>query len=193
MRKSQNLSLESLKKKYPSFHEVRSILIKCGLINIWDIQSNVNGIWLKQSVRQKLKDIFLNDWYSSVENSSNSTFYRIFKTFELEKYLYTTPRSLLSFLIRFRTRNHKLPIETGSWGRIPVNLRVCESCRNKVGDEYHFLFECDVFESERKKLIKKYYFNHSNTFKIEKLLNTRNKTEFTNLCKFIKIILMRIR
>lgn len=38
---------------------VKNTLVQCGLSGIWDLHSVNNPKWLKESVRQKLKDIFL--------------------------------------------------------------------------------------------------------------------------------------
>ena len=112
--------------------------------------------------------------------------------FGYEKYLHSTPKSLLYPIIKFRTRNHRLPIETGNWNRTPVNERKCQIC-NKIGDEFHFLFECLIFENERKQFIKPYFYRHPNTYKLEKLFNTNNKKVFLNLCKMSNVILRHNR
>ena len=186
---AQTLPDNTLKNRFPWFFTVKSILIKCGLNDIWNDQQMINPKWIKLAVKRKLKDIFLSNWYSLIENSSNSQFYKCFKnSFGYESYLHTTPRSLLFPLIRFRTRNHRLPIETGNWNRTPINDRKCQTC-NKIGDEFHFLFECVTLENERKQYIKPYFYRHPNMFKLEKLFNTNSKKVFLNLCKMIKTIL----
>jgi hypothetical protein len=39
-------------------------------------------------VRQKLKDLFLNEWYSRINESSNTSFYKFFKkSLGIEPYL----------------------------------------------------------------------------------------------------------
>ena len=43
--------------------------------------------------------------------------------FGIENYLKTTPYKLLKFMIKFRTRNHRLPIETGSWTGLDVYVQ----------------------------------------------------------------------
>ena len=99
---------------------------------------------------------------------------------------------LLLSLVKLRTRNHRLPIETGNWNRTPINERVCVNC-NQLGDEYHFLLKCPMFDHERKTFIKRYYVRNTNTFKLEQLMNTTNKVELFKLSKMCKTILMRTR
>ena len=51
------------------YKHVKDILIKCGLINIWNNHFSPNPNWLKLSVKQKLKDLFVNSWFSDIENN----------------------------------------------------------------------------------------------------------------------------
>ena len=182
-----------MKRKFPWIYHLKLILIKCGLNNIWESQDFINPKWLKATVKQKLKDLFINEWFSLVETSSNATFYRIFKTkFGFEPYI-CKQNKYLHYLVKFRTRNHRLPIETGNWNRTPLNERVCRHCRNKLGDEFHYLFECNLFEEDRKKYLKSYFYRHPNVFKLEKLINTDNKRELFNLILFVKKIVIQLK
>ena len=94
-------------------------------------------------------------------------------------------------MIKFRTRNHRLPIETGNWTRTPIIQRTCNFCNNKIGDEFHYLLECEQLNDERKKFLKPYYYRRANVFKLEKLMNIENKSEYLKLCKLIKTIILR--
>ena len=73
--------------------------------------------WMAQTCcLTKIKRSIFNEWYSKIENSSNSSFYRVFKrTFGFESYLAELGKSLVYFFVKFRTRNHRFPIETGIW------------------------------------------------------------------------------
>ena len=97
----------------------RSILISCGFSGIWDSQSSPNRNWLVKPARQKLTNLFLNKWKSQVESNSSCYIYRLFKqTFGFKEHLINSPAKFRKYLIKFRTRNHRLPIETGRWRRI---------------------------------------------------------------------------
>ena len=55
---------------------------------------------------------------------------------------------------KFRLGNHKLRIETGrhTIPKTPINLRICSFCHsNEVGNEIHFLFSCQLYDSLRSK------------------------------------------
>ena len=46
-------------------------------------------------------------------------------------------------LCKFRCNNFKLPIECGRWNNTPRAQHFCNICtQNKVGDEFHYVFEC---------------------------------------------------
>lgn len=53
-------------------------------------------------------------------------------------------------ILSYRTTNHRLSVERGKLGGILKNERICTQCeKNNVGDEYHYLFTCSVFEKKR--------------------------------------------
>jgi hypothetical protein len=136
--------------------------------------------------------LFIDEWYANVENSFKASFYKLFKyKFKRESFLSLPKSTILYLFIRFRTRNHHLPKEIGNWARIQLNDRLCTSF-NKLGDEFHFLFECKIFENERKRFLKPYYFRRPNIIKTSELMNTNNKQERLKVDKFVKCILSRI-
>ena len=45
-------------------------------------------------------------------------------------------------LCRFRTANHKLPIEIGRWNNTNRINRMCTHCnKNELGDEFHYILD----------------------------------------------------
>ena len=159
-------------------------------MNIWINQSFTNGKWVKLTVKQKLKDLFLNSWYNTIETNDAYLTYKLFKKkFGFERYLIDIPHHLMKYLLRFRTNNHRLPIESGRWTKTNINERTCTLCNSNIGDEYHYLLECKSLDNERKQLIPTKYLNRYNTIQFDHILNTKSKNEQINLCKFLKIIL----
>jgi len=46
-----------------------------------------------------------------------------------------------------------LRIETGKWFKFDVEQRLCQQCQsNKIEDELHFLFECNLYQDMRTEL-----------------------------------------
>lgn len=68
LQSTTGLTDDIIKKKYPWISNVKNILIKCGLMHVWVDNTLINSDWLKIVVKQKLKDLFLNEWYTKVEN-----------------------------------------------------------------------------------------------------------------------------
>ena len=53
-------------------------------------------------------------------NSSKGKIYRTFKLdFGCEKYLEKLPQKIRAILLKFRTTNHRLPVENGRWINMP--------------------------------------------------------------------------
>ena len=70
------------------------------------------------ALKQRLKDVYVQKWLRLLDVSSISNF-RLFKTnFERSKFLKILPENMAKSFLKFRTRNHKLPIETGRWAGI---------------------------------------------------------------------------
>ena len=44
-----------------------------------------------------------------------------------------------------------------------------------IGGKYHYIMSCKYFNIARKKLIKRYYIDQTNTLKFEQLMNTENE------------------
>ena len=102
----------------------------------------------------KLNENFKQTWISSIESSSKSTMYTIVKNHDLtfEYYLTKLYDTDARILLKFRTSNHNLPVETGRWKNVPFVNRICKLCNNDVGDEFHYLFKCPSFVNERKNI-----------------------------------------
>ena len=189
---SKFIGISKADQIFPWLKTIKEIFIKCGQYGLWDSQSFPNITWLKKTIQQKLTDLFINKWYSEIEQSSKCNLYRTYKSkFGLEKYLVNTPPNLLFYLVKYRTRNHKLPIENGRWNNIPTNLRICNLCQKDIGDEFHYLLQCTVFSEDRKRFIKKKYFVKPNIYKFHNLMNNPNRKEVVKMCRFIKIILKK--
>ena len=93
-------------------------------------------------------------------------------------------------LIKFRTSNHRLPIETGRWENVPFDDRKCQLChKDELGDEFHYLFCCNYFETERKRHLKLYFYKRPNIKKVKELLASDNLATLKKLSEFVQIIM----
>jgi hypothetical protein len=111
---------------------IQDILNKSGLSYIWLYQNCISEKWLSKALN-----------------------YRLYKKgVSFENYLEILKDKDLFLICRFRTSNHRLPIEIGQWQNINRENRVCNSCRGReLGDEFHYLFECTEFIHDRARLI----------------------------------------
>jgi hypothetical protein len=142
------------------------------------------------SITQTIDDCILSAWNEKVQSGSRCKNYRIFKeTLELEFYLTNLKPILRIAMSKFRCANNKLP--SNDYRYIGNDAeKICKLCNIKeVGDEFHYLFICTHFKNERKMYLKKYYIVKPNTFKMNKLFNTKNKKTLVMLARFQVAIL----
>ena len=102
------------------------------------------------------------------------------------------PRNNTEILARFRTSNHRLPIETGRWTNIPRNQRTCNLCGDGLGDEYHYIMICKSLKESRKLYVPSTYTFRPNTLKFYNLFTSEKISVINNLCRFIKVINKRV-
>ena len=123
-------------------------------------------------------------------NSSKSTIYRIFKTkFGLETYLERLPAKLRNIFFKFRTTNHRLPVETGRWFNVPYDERLCARCNEgKIADEYHYFLECNALATLGKYYLYRIYCSRPNIMKFNEIMSTSNVKILKKLCIFISKI-----
>ena len=126
---------------------IKNILISEGRLDLFYNNVINNRKATKLKISRTLKDLNLQTWNSDLLNSSKGRNYHIFKDdVRLENYLPILLRKTYIPLIKFRTANHKLPIETGRWDNTPHEDRKCILCdKNDIGDEFHYIFKCPFF------------------------------------------------
>ena len=52
---------------------------------------------------------------------------------------------------RYRLSSHNLKVETGRWGRIERENRLCSCSIGGIQDEFHVLFQCELTRDLRQK------------------------------------------
>ena len=96
------------------------------------------------------------------------------------------PGYLKYSLFDFRTGSQKLSVNRRSNLSIPRQERICIKCRKKIlGDEFHFLFECNGTEKLRISIIPKYYRIRCSTLKMSKLSNTNDRKLLIKVAKLV--------
>ncbi|XP_053395338.1 uncharacterized protein LOC128555792 isoform X1 [Mercenaria mercenaria] len=174
---------------------VKCNLDELGLSEYFINQKVTNLRHFKSLVKTRLQDHFVQNWNNSVDNSHKCLVYRMYKKVHcFEKYLDILPHNLAKTLCKFRTMNHSLPTDKGRHYNIERCERKCTLCdKHSIGDEFHYLFECDFFSASRKKSVPKYYFNHPSSFKLDDLMNCKIKSKLIKLALFCKTILSKLK
>ena len=128
-----------------------------------------------------------------MNNSSKGLCYKIVKDcFEFENYLNLLDDKDRQLLCKFRTCNHRLPIEIGRWQGIERQNRTCNICdKNEIGDEFHYVLQCPSLHDDRRRLLDSTYLTRVNVLKFANLFQSRNKIKLRHLCKFIKIFFFK--
>ena len=175
--------------EWPWLHTIKRILDDCGVSYVWCNQENINVNWLKLKIERTLKDQWIQKWQGDVEQMSSCALYKMYKTvYTCEKYL-LSDNDNRSYLVKFRTANNKLPIVVGRYSSTPREERKCTLCHlNKIGDEYHFLLECnnERLQDYRELYIPFYYRNRPTMQKFLDLMCTENLTLLKNVSVYLK-------
>ena len=107
--------------------------------------------WLRLTVSRNLKDQFEQNWHLLLEESPKAVNYKVFKdSFSSEAYLDILDNKNLVEFCRFRTTNHKLPIEAGRWLNTSRQNRNCTLCKNN-----ELFFGMPIFLKGEEKLHRK--------------------------------------
>ncbi|KAJ8039258.1 hypothetical protein HOLleu_16914 [Holothuria leucospilota] len=179
----------------PWILKIKNILDSSGMSYIWNDPYDINIPWVKKTLNLRLSDMYEQNWLSEVYENSQCKNYRIFKSrLVLEKYLLSLSNRDRLSLCSFRCGNTKIPAIAGRFLNIDLNDRLCELCTSgSIGDEFHYLFQCTAFKSDREHFLKRYYRVGPNTLKMAQLLTTRNKRVQRNLATFCSIISNRFK
>ncbi len=174
----------------PWVRSMKIMLNDAGLSFAWDLQDFINKKCILSQFKQVVQDQFQQNWRHDIESKPKCEFYKLFKSsLQFEPYLININRSKRIALTKFRTRNRHLPIETGSWYNTDRNLRKCQTCKNALGDEYHYLFECVRYSNQRKRFFDKYDIKSPSMFRCIKIMATPNDPNISHLATFVKYIL----
>ena len=138
------------------------------------------------ALKQRLKDIHLQEWMSSILNNRRLETYSQFKSL-LNMELYLTVVSNVRYkvsLARLRCSSHGLEIEKGRHKNIHRTHRYCNYCLRHgeaiVENEYHFIMECPLYDDLRDK-----YFSKLGRFSFIFLMSNNNPLTLNSLAAFV--------
>ena len=131
---------------------VRDMLYRIGFGNYWQAQNVGEEKHFIAIFKQRIEDIYHQEWRGEVENSTDARLYKHIKEkFEFEPYLNIANSTFRTAISKIRLSSHNFLIERGRWGqtRIERQNRRCAVCAT-IEDEFHCLIECPLFVNERK-------------------------------------------
>ena len=149
--------------------------------------------YVKSTVKQKLKDIFIQEWNYCKSSQDHCNSYNTFKKdWCLEKYLTELNYYQRKNLAKFRCRSNNLPVNNIRYLHILEDDSeiYCKLCRKfEIGDEFHYLFNCSFFDEERKKYIPEEILQDPNESSLDKLFASENINSLINLANFVDLIM----
>jgi hypothetical protein len=135
---------------------VKNVLSRLGFYHVWLEQGVGHVNIFVQILKQRIKDVFVQGWQSRIDISTRDTFYKSIYSFGFQPYLkILNVNKYRKALCRLRVSSHRLNIEWGRRNRTVRENRLCISC-NKLENEFHFLFECNMYDAIRDKYINRY-------------------------------------
>ena len=112
--------------------------------------------------------------------------------FNSEKYLLCENHKYRRAICNFRVNNTRIPKVTGRNRGVERSQRVCNLCNdNRVGDEFHVLFECKntCVMNLRRKYLPKFYTDQTSVWKMILLLQNDKTKVICKLGAFLNNVL----
>ena len=181
---------------FPWMKNVVEILNSTGFSNIFIEQFEMEEKYLKniflRQIKSTIRDQAVQVLLAEINNDEiKFSFYNELISFHgVQKYLKKMPPDIWVPVVKIRTKNHKLPVEIYSWKIAfkPLPERTCTICdMGEVGDEYHFVMNCPVFNEDRNKLLPTIK-NDKSLGMFIKLLKSDDIKILRGLAKFLKIL-----
>ena len=115
---------------------------------------------LSRSFHNDMQNVYRIIWKREMQSCSGKlrTYSQFKKEFTLENYINHFPLHKRRNLTKLRISAHSLAIETGRYNNsansssnAAANKRLCFNCKI-IESEFHFIFECNLYEQERKQM-----------------------------------------
>jgi len=177
--------------------KLESIFYESGMANLWDNEMDgFTSQYIKTALKLRLIDIKKQKLSSDIQENSLCKNYRLFKEgVSFEEYLVKLEFNNRVDLCKFRCGNHQLPISKVRFMNdtdkvTNRHLTLCSKCEsNQVGDELHYLLDCQYFSDERLKFLNRKRFVNPNIFTVKQIMNTKNVSKIKKIAEFVRIIM----
>ena len=165
-------------------YHIKLSLEEIGLGYVWNLQNYTNY----DVIKQRILDIYKQNWYFNINNSSRLSQYSLFKhDFKMEKYLTCNlDTKYVTILTKFRLYSNNLNIETGRYDNTDRNSRHCRQCNmGMIEDQYHFLLVCPKYRHLRQRFFKPYYCKWPTVEKFSSLMSSVSPKTINKIARFL--------
>ena len=166
--------------------QVKNILDKLGLSNLWNLDLNTDISF--ERIKHRMFDQYNQTLTMEINNSHRLRLYSKYKVDnEQENYLNVIKNKLFLYaLSRLRLSSHQLEIETGRYTGLDRDDRLCRTCNMRmIEDEYHFLLVCPHYNELRRKYFSQYFCHWPNMNKFKMLMSSTSEKILLRLSKYI--------
>jgi hypothetical protein len=160
---------------------IRNILCESGFGFVWLQQGVGNDKMFLRLFKERLIDMFIQEWSGTIRDSDRYYSYRSFKTlFEKEKYLLCEDDYCFRVALS-QTRFGTLPLNNNIFRYSDrVEDKFCFFCKTKIENEIHLIYECKIYDDLRCKFLKDSVKKSSHI-----LLRLDNDSDIHNLSRFV--------
>ena len=147
--------------KHKISEDVKSRLIHCD--EYINVDQGISKRKISEDVKSRLMHNYIDDWKTKInrEYGTRRNIGNKLRKYKLLKNDYTTehycrilmPQSHRSAFAKFRTGVAPLRIEMGRYEGLHQSQRVCPFCPDFVEDEYHVIFDCNLYNELRQRAI----------------------------------------
>jgi len=161
--------------------KIREILCITGFNIVWLQQGVGNVKTFLHIFKQRLVDMFIQEWTGTLRERDRYQPYTSFKTiFEKERYILDIDVYCFRVAIS-HVRFNVLPLNNNIHRYKESNHdKACPFCKIHIENEQHFLFACPMYEDLRLKFLKE-----SNGHPLHILLKATNPIHRHNLSKYV--------
>jgi hypothetical protein len=166
---------------------VRNVLCKTGFMYAWMYQGVGDEHSFLLSFRNRLIDMFVQEWSESMRGSErHQQYFQMKLMFERETYLCDIDRFYFRSCVS-KARFSMLPLN-GNLNRFcdNFNSKLCPFCKTDIEDESHFIIKCPMYDELRQKFIQ-YRVN----LPLHAILEAKNKKCVRQLSNFIVFALKK--
>eukprot|EP00745_Piridium_sociabile_P024691 TRINITY_DN39152_c0_g3_i6.p1 TRINITY_DN39152_c0_g3~~TRINITY_DN39152_c0_g3_i6.p1 ORF type:complete len:696 (-),score=54.33 TRINITY_DN39152_c0_g3_i6:199-2037(-) len=180
-------------KAYMMLLELDRVGKNCWATKVRDIlcETGFNIVWLQHGVgnvkefliifKQRIVDMFIQDWNGTIREHDRFDIYRSFKTiFEKEKYVYDMDTYCFRVAIT-QLRFNVLPLNNNMHRYSEHSKdKNCPFCEKQIENEHHLLFDCVLYKDLRVKFLKE-----STKLPLYVLLKSTNMNHRHNVSRFV--------